>query len=595
MKLATSIIRRPLGAHCLSTFLLFLAIAGYSNRVVAAAANPAAAAAAVEESPTCDNDATAKNDNKNKDGTKKQPHILFIVMDDLGSNDLGRHGSGIQTPHLDSLASDGVYMENYYVLPYCSPTRAALLSGRYPLHTSIHQVIAPDSVQGLPLDEETMAQVMRRSGYQVHAVGKWHIGHAHWHMTPTFRGFQSFFGFYIGGEDYFTHVNSGGYDLRFDKEEFCGKDCSTLPDERGNYSTHVFTREAIRVINEYNSDVQKSSESNKLEDDSEKQEKTQEKEPLFLYLAYQAVHDPDEVPDKYRKPYEHMEKKRATYAGMLSAADEGIRNVTDALKASGMWDDTVVVFTTDNGGPTDVCAVQGSSNYPKRGGKCTLYQGGTTGDGFITGPALSTKWKVPAGKNRTYPHLFHVVDWLPTLAAAVDGQSKGKPLDGVSHLDALRTYKSSGPGLSTSTDKPPREEVFVGYSYLSWPNGGNWYGPAIRYRQWKLIQGGTGGPEDPNNVPNGTKFPAQIGNSSSVYSLYDLSIDPSEQWDVAQENPVVLQMMQKKLRTYREHYVPPQPEHDPINCPFHGLNSTPPFGKVWTPWCNGAREVVVYT
>jgi len=234
-----------------------------------------------------------------------------------------------------------------------------------------------------------------------------------------------------------------------------------------------------------------------------------------------------------------------------------------------------------------VCAIQGSSNYPKRGGKCTLYEGGTTGDGFLSGPALSTKFRVPAGKNRTYPNIFHVVDWLPTLAAAVEGEPKGKPLDGVSHLKALR--KSD----DMRWEKPPREEVFIGYAYMNHA-GDHWYGPSVRYRQWKLIQGGVGGPENPKLIPNGTQHPAQMGNASAVYSLYDLSSDPSEMHNVASKNPHIVQLLQKKLRVYRETYVPPQPKHDP-KCPFQGLNSTPPFGKVWAPWCDGAREVVVYT
>ena len=306
------------------------------------------------------------------------------------------------------------------------------------------------------------------------------------------------------------------------------------------------------------------------------------------------MHNPDQVPHKYRKPYEKLENstgwdtKRVTYAGMLSAADEGIGKVIQSLKDTDMWKDTVVIFTTDNGGPTAVCAIQGSSNYPKRGGKCTIYEGGTTGDGFMSGPALSTKWKVPVGKNRTYPHLMHVVDWLPTIAAAVEEKPEGKTLDGVNHLEALRTHNSSG----SNRGKAPREEIFVGYAYVPY-NGGDWYGPALRYRQWKLIQGGTGGPEDRKTIPKGTKYPAQMGNASSTYSLYDLSTDPHEQHDVAKENPHVVQLLQKKLRVYRKSYVPPQPTSDP-NCPFHGLNSTPAFGKVWAPWCDGAREIVVY-
>jgi arylsulfatase A-like enzyme len=583
-------------------FLLVLAFVLLES--VAPSHVPSTTAAKISNAKVRKDDHLGEDDHHGDVNTKKhkakRPHILMIVMDDLGSHDLGLHGSGIQTPHIDALASDGVYLHNYYVLPYCSPTRAALLSGRYPLHTGIHQVIGQDSVQGLPLDEETLAQIMRRAGYQVHAVGKWHVGHSSWEQTPTFRGFQSFFGFYIGGEDYFTHYNAGGYDLRYDREEYCGEGCSMLADERGNYSTNVFTREAIRIIEEYE-DIDEEDEedyaeelgSKDPEDDAVNSEKKRH-HPLFLYLAYQAVHSPDEVPDSYREPYENntdWDKRRITYAGMLTAADEGIRNVTRALKKKGMWEDTVVVFTTDNGGPTALCAVQGSSNYPKRGGKCTVYEGGTTGDGFISGPALFTQWGIPSGDgmNRKYGHLFHVVDWLPTLTAAVGNKPKGKPLDGVNHLDALKNPHKSG--------WPPREEVFVGYAYVPY-QGGVWYGPAIRYKHWKLIQGVSGGPEDPNNVPNnlpnGTKSPAEGGNTAFTYRLYDLSKDPEEKNDIAKDNAFVVQLLQSKLRIYQENFVPPQPNEDPM-CPFPGMTNTSKFGPVWMPWCDGAEQVVVYT
>ena len=186
---------------------------------------------------------------------------------------------------------------------------------------------------------------MRRAGYQAHAVGKWHIGHADRLENDTYLSRISIlFGFYIGGEDYFTHYNGEGYDLRFDKQEHCGKGCSQLTDERGNYSTHVFTREALRVIQEYKDDSNNSKNNNNNSNDNDKS-------PLFLYLAYQAVHSPDEVPHQYRKAYENTsdwDEMRKTYAGMLPAADEAINNVTRALKENGMWEDTVVVYTTDN-------------------------------------------------------------------------------------------------------------------------------------------------------------------------------------------------------------------------------------------------------
>lgn len=269
---------------------------------------------------------------------------------------------------------------------------------------------------------------------------------------------------------------------------------------------------------------------------------------------------------------------------MLSAADEGIGNITRVLQQLGMWKDTVVVFTTDNGGPTSVCAIQGSSNFPKRGGKCTLYEGGTTGDGFLSGPALTQFWKIPQGHNRTYPHLFHVVDWLPTLTAAVGAKPMGKPLDGVDHLETLRGRDHAS---------APRHELFVGYSYYPY-DVPYWYGPALRYGSWKLIQGETGGPEDPHNIPPGQSTPAHGGNRSAVYRLYDLENDPNEQYDVASDHPVVVQLLQSRLRYYQRTYVAPQSETNP-NCPFPGLTNTTQFGPTWIPWCDHAQQFVVYS
>lgn len=503
------------------------------------------------------------------EGQQKLPHILVVVVDDLGSNDLGRHGSGIQTPAIDRLAREGVFFENYYVLPYCSPTRASLLSGRYPLHTGCHTIVNDWETQGLPLDEETLAQLLRRGGYQTHAVGKWHIGHARWEQTPTFRGFESFYGFYLGAQDYFTHYKEGGtgrgYDMHHDKRENCGHGCSQLADERGNYSTHVYTRRALEVIGDYK----------------------EENGPLFMYLAYQAVHHPDEVPLSYRAPYENhpdWSDRRKTYAGMLSCADESIANVTRALKQKNLWKDTLVLITTDNGGPTSVCAIQGSSNDPLRGGKCTLWQGGTTGDALLSGPALS-KLGIEAGQN--YTNLFHVVDWLPTLAAMTQTKPSGKPLDGVNHLAALRG------GISYS---PPREELFVGYAMLPDMPKEIWYGPAIRWKLWKLIQGSSGGPDTPDAIPPGTSTPSHGGDNSSPYLLFNLEKDPTEQDNVVDENPVVFQILRKKLEQYQKSFVPPS-RHMPWNdttCDFHGPSQTKQFGPTWLPWCKTSTEFVFY-
>jgi arylsulfatase B len=513
------------------------------------------------------------------------PHIVFIVIDDLGSNDLGIHKSGIQTPVIDDLIETGVLLTNYYVLPYCSPTRAAILSGRYPLHTGCHTIIKAFDTQGLPLDEETLPQVLRRAGYAAHAVGKWHVGHARWEQTPTFRGFESFFGYYRGWNDYYTHyvgdraTETAAYEMHWDRQEFCGHNCSQYVDERGNYSTHVFTREAIRILHQHASSAAVS----------------ESDQPLFLYLAYQAVHAPNEVPRSYEQMYENHSSwthQRRLYAGMLSAVDESIGNITQALQETGLWNNAIVVVTTDNGGPTAICAVQGSMNKPpRRGGKCTLWEGGTTGDAFISGPAVERmrrKERPPvATSTHQYPHLFHAVDWLPTLAAISGATPNGKPLDGVNQWEALLSVTDT-----LSMSPPPREEVFVGYAMFN----ETWYGPAIRWKQWKLLQGTSGGPEQSSHVnpdyitPPGYPRPAMGGTTTDTYQLFDIAEDPGERNDLSKEYPHIVTLLQSKLRDYQRTYVPPM-EPDSSCGTFAGISHTDHYGPVWHPWC---LKLVVY-
>ncbi|KAL7560174.1 hypothetical protein ACA910_016603 [Epithemia clementina (nom. ined.)] len=488
----------------------------------------------------------------------KKPHILIIIVDDLGSHDLGIHGTGIHTPNSNDLAYNGVYLDNYYVLPYCSPTRAALLSGKYPLHTGLHDIVLPRSAAGLPLKEETLADLLLRGGYHTNAIGKWHVGHSSWLQTPTFRGFDEFYGFYFGSEGYFSHDHNGAYDLRHDKRRNCGQGCSEVVDERDNYSTPIFAREAIRMMEQYAANTTKDE---------------QRKRPLFQYLAFQAVHCPNEVPQEYIDIYENTtdwSDERKVYAGMLTAADEAIGDVVEAYKKAGLWEDTLVIFTTDNGGPTTYGCVTGASNYPKRGGKYTLWEGGTTGDGFLSGPALP-KLGVPLGKGR-FPHLFHVVDWLPTLAewAGVVPRNLDE-LDGMSQVQSLKE------GHAT------RNELFIGYVTRFSDN--TWFGPCLRYKNWKVVQGDYAGPDEYDANASGTPQPMVGGQSNSSYLLYDLEKDPMESTNMAPDYPHVLEDMIYKLQLYQQSYVAPQ-INDASDCPFPGFTEYADFPPVWEPWCH---------
>nr|KAG5699858.1 hypothetical protein BaRGS_034632 [Batillaria attramentaria] len=262
-----------------------------------------------------------------------RPNIVFVLADDYGFNDVGYHGSEIQTPNLDRLAGEGVKLENYYVQPICTPTRSQLMSGRYQIHTGLqHDIIWATQPNGLPLDSPTLADKMREAGYATHAVGKWHLGFYKEEYLPTRRGFDSFYGYLTGSEDYYTHfrcdsLHKGPGGSSYD-ENFCGYDLRDnevpVKTAAGKYSTQLFTDRAINLIK--NHDTSK---------------------PLFLYMAYQAVHSPLEVPDKYTWDYyDIQDKHRKIYAGMVSCMDEGVGNLTQALQDAGMWNNTVFVFST---------------------------------------------------------------------------------------------------------------------------------------------------------------------------------------------------------------------------------------------------------
>eukprot|EP00057_Strongylocentrotus_purpuratus_P005998 XP_011660472.1 PREDICTED: arylsulfatase J [Strongylocentrotus purpuratus] len=288
----------------------------------------------------------------------------------------------------------------------------------YWIHTGLqHGVIRHAQPNCLPVDEVTLPQKLKENGYTTNMVGKWHIGFYLDACTPTERGFDSFFGFLIGAEDHYTRMlsceaynaNDGstktlsGHDLHANK--------TPVFDYEGQYSTHLFTNKTVDVI--------------------ERHDKTK---PLFIYLAYQAVHAPLQVPDSYMDPYKNIaDKTRRTYAGMVSCMDEGIGNVTQALKDAGLYDNTIIIFSTDNGGHID----RGGNNWPLRGSKGSMWEGGIHGVGFVHSPLLPD-----AVKGTVNHELMHVSDWLPTIVAGIAGGALNgtKPLDGYNVWSSIRYH-----------------------------------------------------------------------------------------------------------------------------------------------------------
>lgn len=366
-----------------------------------------------------------------------KPNILYIVADDLGWNDVGFHGSDIQTPALDKLAREGAALDQFYVQPMCTPTRAALLTGRYPLRYGLQSfVILPEQNFGIPLDEKLLPQILKEAGYSTAIVGKWHLGHADQKLWPRQRGFDYQYGALIGEIDYFTHKVHGVTDWYRNNKKL----------EEPGYVTTLLGQDAVRYIETYDP-----------------------AKPMFMYLAFTAPHTPYQVPQAYLDRVKSIsDPNRRAYAAMIGAMDDQIANVLAALQKKGVRENTLVVFHSDNGGvksatfagQIETKGALPASNGPFREGKGSLYEGGTRAVALANWPGHIKPQKLDEP--------LHVVDMLPTLAARAGASTTGtKPLDGV---DVWKTISEGAPS--------PRKEIVYNVEMFR---------GAVRQGDWKLV------------------------------------------------------------------------------------------------------------
>lgn len=368
----------------------------------------------------------------------KKPNILYIVSDDLGWKDVGFHGSDIKTPNLDRLAETGAQLEQFYAQPLCTPSRAALLTGRYPLRYGLQTiVILGGHTYGLPTDEWILPQALKDDGYKTAIIGKWHLGHADRKFWPKQRGFDYQYGPMLGEIDYYTHKEHGVLDWYRDNKKV---------DEPG-YVTELLGKDAVKLIDAHDP-----------------------KTPLFMYLAFTAPHAPYQAPQEYIDRYKNIEEPtRRIYAAMITSMDDQIGNVLNALQRRGMRENTLVIFQSDNGGnrsatfagEIDVSKLKlPSDNGPYREGKGTLYEGGTRVVALANWPGHIKPGKVDQP--------IHVVDMYPTLAGIAGASTaKAKQLDGLNVWDSISSGSAS-----------PRSEIV----YNVEPFRGS-----IRQGEWKLI------------------------------------------------------------------------------------------------------------
>ncbi|XP_034104307.1 arylsulfatase B [Drosophila albomicans] len=384
----------------------------------------------------------------------RKPHIIIIMADDLGFDDVSFRGSNrFLTPNIDALAYNGVIINDLYTPAMCTPSRAALLTGKYPINTGMQQyVIVNDQPWGLPLNETTMAQIFRSSGYRTNLLGKWHLGMFQRNYTPTERGFDHHLGYLGAYVDYYdqTYQQNGkpyarGHDFR--------NDLKVSRDQVGHYVTDVLTDAAVELITTHNASAQ----------------------PLFLLLSHLAPHaantdDPMQAPMEELAQFEYLTNiTERYYAAMVSRLDKSVGRVIDALAQQQMLEHSIVLFLSDNGGPTLGEHSTTASNYPLRGQKHSPWEGGIRSSAAIWSKRFSRL-------GRVWRQRFYIGDVLPTLAAAA-----GIQLNSSLQLDGLNLW----PALMYDYDAVEREIVHNidnSVPYVSYVHG-----------RWKFVNGTTSG------------------------------------------------------------------------------------------------------
>ncbi|AMX02897.1 sulfatase [Microbulbifer thermotolerans] len=417
------------------------------------------------------------------DGKDKNrlPNIVLILADDAGYNDFGFQGSEVmQTPNLDKLAAEGIrFTQGYVSDATCGPSRAGLMTGKYQQRFGYEEINVPGFMSensalkgaemGLPLEQKTMAEYLKDRGYRTAMIGKWHLGDAD-RYHPLKRGFDEFYGFRGGDRSYFKYDEAnplGNVEAAFDKKLERG---FGHYEEHEGYLTDVLADEAVDFIG-----------------------KNRDK-PFFVYLAFNAVHTPMEALEEDMRRFPQLSGKRRELAAMTLAMDRGIGRVMDQLEQLRLTENTIVVFSNDNGGPSDK---NGSSNYPLAGTKSNHLEGGLRVPFLMRWPE-----KLAGGVDYDFP--VSTLDLLPTFYEAAGGEKYASVLDGVNLIPYLTGEKRGRPHQTLFWKKETRA--------------------VIRDSDWKLI-----------------RYPDRPA------ELYNLAEDIGEQNDLAAVHPQRVRSMFKKL------------------------------------------------
>ena len=469
-------------------------------------------------------------------GAPTKPHIVFVLVDDWGHADVSFRNPAIYTPNFKKLADSGVILNRHYVFKYCSPSRVAFLTGRWPHHA--HQYnIHPDIPLGANINMTMLPAKLKTAGYKTHMVGKWHEGFYESQFLPINRGFDTSSGFLNGAESHMNEIRECAVDY------WKNDDIDT---RNGTYDAYTYIDDLKEILNKH--------------DDSN---------PLFLYLPLHNVHGPFEAPDEWLNIYSKNSTcdKRRTYQAMVSVADNVTGTVVEILKRKKMWDNTIFVVSADNGG----AACMGS-NYPLKGSKGTFFEGGVRALAFASGGLVPENMR-----GKSTDGFIHIADWYTTFCklAGVDPSDSGQ---GKFPVDGLDVW----PIVTGESTKTLHDVIVLGYNF-------NEKG-AIISGNYKFINGSQGVGCD-NLMWSPLDYPCKDGpkgDNCNPYCLYDIVNDPQEKHDLSKERPDLLKTMLEKYNAYSKEPSDMQDQgyHSDKDVPVYkdACQYMKEHGGYWRPW-----------
>nr|XP_050856383.1 arylsulfatase B-like isoform X3 [Vespula vulgaris] len=504
-----------------------------------------------------------------------------------GWNDISFHGADqIPTPNIDALAYNGVILQRHYSLPTCTPSRTAFLTGRYPIRQGMQGYpLKAGEQRAIPNKFKLLPGYLKDLGYSTHLIGKWHVGYYAPEYTPANRGFDTFFGYYNGYIEYFNHTITElqyktytGNDLHRDRPN------ELSPEFASGYMTDLITEEAEKVISTHDP-----------------------AKPLYLQIAHLACHasglsnnDELQVPDmeKVNTDFGYIKDiKRRKFAGVMSSLDGSVGRVVDALQKAKLLENSIILFISDNGAQTEGFLENYGSNYPLRGMKFTMFEGGVRVPACIFSPLI----KRPS---RIYNQLIHITDWLPTLYSAAHGNVNYlKDLDGVDQWNTIkRGTRSKRNSLLVNIDnKIDEESAIIGKYKLikrKSTNNGNYYGDdgvddsyprynasnimsSLVARAISAISNNRLTEQKIKNLRRNTKIsckhPTYFLNCTKN-CLFNIFEDPCETTDISENNPKIVANLQNYIDVYRKVLV------NQTNYPIDPASFPTNFNGTWMPW-----------